>query len=94
MRILWTNRARRQLSAIVNYILLDNPSAAEHVYEAINHSVDRLATFPETGRPGRVSGTRELVIPGLPYIIPYRLQGQMVEILAIFHAARRWPEEF
>lgn len=94
MRILWTNRARRQLSAIVDYILLDDPSAAEHVYETINHSVDRLATFSEMGRPGRVRGTRELVIPGLPYIIPYRLQGQVIEVLAIFHAARRWPEGF
>ncbi len=46
------------------------------------------------GRAGRVPGTRELLIPGTPYIIPYRVRAGAVEILRVFHAARRWPERF
>ena len=46
------------------------------------------------GRPGRVPGTRELVIPGTPYIVPYRVQGEAIQILRVYHSARRWPESF
>ncbi len=46
------------------------------------------------GRAGRVPGTRELVISGTPYIVPYRVRGGAVEVLRVFHAARRWPTEF
>jgi toxin ParE1/3/4 len=45
------------------------------------------------GRPGRWPGTRELIIPGTPYIVPYRVKGPVVEILRVFHGARRWPDE-
>jgi toxin ParE1/3/4 len=51
-----------------------------------------LAKNPEMGRPGRVPGTRELVVPKTPFIVPYRLVGNTVQILRIFHSARRWPE--
>lgn len=46
------------------------------------------------GRPGRIPGTRELIFPSLPYIVPYRIRGEIVEILSVFHAARKWPESF
>jgi len=46
------------------------------------------------GRPGRVPGTRELVLPNFPYIIPYRVREQRVEILRVFHTARKWPQGF
>jgi toxin ParE1/3/4 len=49
--------------------------------------------MPHRGRPGRWPGTRELVIPRTPYIVPYRVQGDLIEILRVFHGARRWPEE-
>ena len=55
-------------------------------------AVERLATLPHIGRPGRVPRTRELVVPGTPYIIPYRLRGQRLEIIAVFHARQRWPK--
>ncbi len=57
-------------------------------------AVGRLANHPALGRPGRVSGTRELVVSGTPYIVPYRVRGETVEILRVQHAARKWPEKF
>jgi toxin ParE1/3/4 len=56
--------------------------------------VGRPADYSNLGRTGRVAGTRELVIAGLPYIVPYYLKGQEVRILAVMHAARKWPDEF
>jgi len=53
-----------------------------------------LPNNPEMGRPGRVPGTRELLIPRTPFIVPYRLVGNTIQILRIFHGARRWPEAF
>jgi len=58
---------------------------------AIQEAVARLAEYPAMGRSGRVPGTRELVVVGTPYIIPYRVRGDRVEILRVFHAARKWP---
>jgi toxin ParE1/3/4 len=51
-----------------------------------------LPENPQIGRPGRVPGTRELIIPKTPFIVPYRLQGNAIQILRIYHGARRWPE--
>jgi plasmid stabilization system protein ParE len=62
--------------------------------ERIRDAVSRLARFPASGRPGRVAGTRELVIAGTPYIVPYRVTGDAVQIITILHGAQRWPEQF
>ncbi len=56
--------------------------------------VNRLTTAPSLGRPGRISGTRELVIRGTPYVVPYRIKGPDIEILRVYHGARRWPDRF
>jgi len=56
--------------------------------------VDRLARHPAMGRAGRVPGTRELVVSGTPYVIPYRVRGEVLEVLRVFRAARQWPPEF
>ncbi len=55
---------------------------------------DFLGDHPKIGRIGRVAGTYELVIPGIPYIVPYRIQNQEVQILSVFHTSRKWPESF
>lgn len=60
----------------------------------IRQRIQQLQDHPQLGRPGRVPGTRELVIGGTPYVVPYRVKNQQVEILALYHGARRWPEQF
>ena len=94
MRVRWLKRALKNLDEEAEYIARDNPPAAARIVERIATSVDRLATHPASGRPGRVPGTRELVISGTPYIVPYRVRDETVEILRVFHAARKWPEKF
>ena len=70
------------------------PRAALEVAQRVRHAVSQLEDHPKLGRSGRVRGTLELVIPGPPYIVPYRVKGKEVQILSVFHAARKWPEEF
>jgi toxin ParE1/3/4 len=62
--------------------------------ERIEEAVSGLSSHPELGRPGRVPQTRELIVSGTPYIVPYRIKEDVVEILTVLHAARRWPDRF
>ena len=93
MEIRWLNDALADVTEIHRYIAVDNPGAAARIVERIQSAVRRLGDLPHGGRPGRWRGTRELVIPGTPYIVPYRVKGDLVEILRIFHGARRWPDD-
>src|SRR5208282_6635878 len=81
-------------TAAARFISLGSPQAAARLVETITVSVNRLAEFPWLGRPGRISGTRELVISGTPYIVPYRVRGDVVQLIRVFHAARKWPSQF
>ena len=93
MRLRWTKRAERDLNEIAEYIGQDSPAAAARVVlELIDQVESLLPAYPVIGRPGRVLGTRELVIGSLPYIIPYRVRDRTVEILRVLHTARRWPD--
>jgi toxin ParE1/3/4 len=87
----WLRRAERDLDEVEAYIAQDNPRAAVETVLTIIAAADQLDEFPALGRPGRVAGTRELVVEGLPYIVPYRMRGGVIEILRVYHAARRWP---
>jgi toxin ParE1/3/4 len=90
--VVWSPRAIGHLADLREYIARDNPGAAGRVATALLVAVDRLAKLPSLGRPGRVTGTRELVVPGTPYVIPYRLRGDRLEIIAVFHGRQRWPK--
>ena len=93
MRLRWTRLAERDLDEIAAYIGQDNPAAAARVIlELIDQAESLLPAHPAIGRPGRVVGTRELVIGELPYVIPYRVREQDIEILRVLHTSRRWPE--
>ena len=91
MKVVWSRRAIRHLVALRTYIEKDSERSAALVAARILKSVDLLGTQPEMGRPGRVVGTRELVVPGTPYIIPYRVRRERLELMAVFHGRRQWP---
>ena len=94
LRVIWTKQADAQLDAVYAYISQDNPGAADGQLEFIGTAVENLADFPELGRPGRRDGTRELVVPGTPYIDVYRIRLATVRVLAVMHGAQRWPRRF
>jgi len=93
MKIIWSRRAIRHLIALRDYIAQDGADNASLVAERILNHVELLATQPQMGRPGRIVGTRELVIGGLPYIIPYRIRGERLELIAVFHGRQKWPDK-
>ncbi|HKY63384.1 MAG TPA: type II toxin-antitoxin system RelE/ParE family toxin [bacterium] len=94
MKILWTRLALQDLEQAWDYIAAGNPAAAEDVVEKIAGAVGSLPSYPQLGRLGRVKGTRELVVAGTPFVIPYRLKGDQIQLLAVLHVARRWPGDF
>lgn len=92
MTVVWSPRAIGHLADLRAYISRENPGAALRTAAILLTAVDRLAALPNLGRPGRVSGTRELVVPGTRYVIPYRVRGERLEIIAVFHGRQRWPK--
>jgi addiction module RelE/StbE family toxin len=93
MRLEWSPFAQADRDAIFDYIEADSPQSAVAVDERIREQVERLARFPESGRPGRIEGTRELVIDQTPLIVAYRIRGNTVRILRVLHGAQMWPEQ-
>jgi toxin ParE1/3/4 len=79
--------------ALRRYIEKDSEQNAALVAKRILDAVELLQAQPEIGRPGRVLGTRELVVPGTPYIIPYRLRRERLELIAVFHGRQKWREK-
>jgi toxin ParE1/3/4 len=94
MKILWSPQARQDLREIYLYLSADNPTAARALHKQIKQAVALLKENPRIGRPGRVPGTRELVVSGTSYIVPYQIREKRLELLRVYHAARKWPEHF
>ncbi len=94
MDIIWLDRARREVVHIREYIATNNPRAARQVARRILEFAEKLRTSPHIGRPGRIYGTRELVIARTPFIILYRVRDGVIEILRVIHGARKWPRHF
>jgi addiction module RelE/StbE family toxin len=94
MRVVWSPQARLDLREIYLYLAADNPVAASALQARIKQGVELLRANPHIGRPGRVPGTRELVISGTAYIVPYQIREKRLELLRVYHTARRWPERF
>jgi toxin ParE1/3/4 len=90
--IVWSPRAIEHLAHLRSYIVRDNPKAASRIAAVLLEAIERLGELPNLGRPGRVVGTRELVVPGTPYVIPYRLRGDRLEVIAVFHGRQKWPK--
>ncbi|WP_296742198.1 type II toxin-antitoxin system RelE/ParE family toxin [Mesorhizobium sp.] len=93
MKIVWSVLALSDRDRIFSHIETDNPAAAIAVDERIAASTKRLRDFPESGRPGRLAGTRELVIVGTPYVAAYQLTQSTIRILRVLHGAQRWPDD-
>ncbi|MDP2808688.1 MAG: type II toxin-antitoxin system RelE/ParE family toxin [Rhodocyclaceae bacterium] len=94
MQVKWLRRALRNLDEEAACIAQDSPGSAADFVAHMMQSARMLAAHPHMGRPGRVPGTRELVVTRFPYILPYRVREQTVEILRVFHTARKWPQRF
>lgn len=87
----WTDLADADAGAIFDHVILDDSRTAEEIIKRVIAATNRLAQFPDIGRPGREPGTRELILPRLPYIIIYRLSGKTITILRVLHTSRLWP---
>lgn len=93
MKSRFSERTIRSLTSIWDHISKDSPKVASRVVGRIVESALRLEQFPLSGRVGRIKGTRELVVPGLPYIILYRAVDDAVLISSVIHTSRKWPKK-
>ena len=96
MQIKWLRKALQNLDKEAEHIAKDDPQAARLVVSRILEAVSLLSTNPSLGRPGRLPGTHELVVPKTRYIVPYRVRPRLrrIEILRVFHSARKRPEHW
>jgi addiction module RelE/StbE family toxin len=94
MQIKWFSDALSDLIEIRNYIKLDKPQTAQDIAKRIIQTVDLLKDNPKMGRHGRIENTRELVISGTPYIIPYIIKEDIIIILRVLHGAMKWTKKF
>jgi len=93
VRIRWLIRASHDLNHVQDYIAQDNPHAAIETVLRIIETVEKLIEYPGLGRPGMIEGTRELVISGTPYFLPYRVKEDRIEIMRVMHGAQKWPQK-
>ena len=93
MQVRWTSPAAQDLEEIALYIQRDSAASARTVAKTLLVAANSLESMPSRGRAGRIMGTCELVVPGLPYIIVYEVMDTAVHIHHIYHAARNWPKE-
>ena len=90
MKIKWLRSAVRDLVELAQYIAQDNPSAGAKELLAVETAVERLSDNPMQGRPSSLPGLRELVVARTPFLVPYRVTSDQIEVLAVFHGARDW----
>lgn len=92
-RLVPTRRYVRHVKAQLAYIADRSPSGAARVERRIRESLETLILFPLGGRPGRIEGTRELVVTRTPYVICYRVVGDEIQLLFMQHGRQQWPEQ-
>ena len=93
MRIVWSPQAAADLRSVHSWIARENEATARGVVEQIMRRIMILPDHPSMGRPGRVRETRELIVTGTPYLVPYRVRGDRIEIIRVYHARRKWPPD-
>jgi toxin ParE1/3/4 len=92
MPIVWLPIAVQDIIHIRTYIAGEDPKSAQSIALRIDKAVNRLSAMPNLGRPGRISGTRELVVSTTPYLAVYRVQNNRVEILRVLHGRQSFPD--
>jgi toxin ParE1/3/4 len=90
VRVVWTPAAQQDRVDLWDYIAAENPRAAARMDELFSEAAASLADHPMLGRPGKISGTREL-IPHESYRLVYEIDGEAVWVLTVVHSARQWP---
>lgn len=93
LKVRWLAQASSDLQQVEAYIAQDDPRAALRIVLRVIDAVSHLKDNPGMGRAGRIDGTRELVVSDTPFLVPYRVKGDWIEILRVFHHARKWPED-
>ena len=91
MQLRWTEEAAADLDAIADYLFEQTPVHARRIVLEIYESPEILTSFPLRGRLGRKPGTRELVLPSLPYILIYTVSDNLIYIVRILHGAQKYP---
>jgi toxin ParE1/3/4 len=91
MQLVWTSAARADILSAHDFIASDNVAAADATIERVVVAVERLSPHPRIGRPGRLSGTRELAVSATPYLVVYAIDEPKVVILRVLHGAMSWP---
>lgn len=93
MKVRLTSLAEADLESVAGFIAQHNPNAAVATVLRVLDAVEGLLEYPNIGRPGRVPGTRELVVSRTPFIAVYRVEAGVLWVLRVLHGARRWPED-
>jgi len=91
MQVEWTAVALKQLDLVHKHYADISPKLAAGIFRMLAQATERLEQFPLSGRLGQLSGTRELIVSGLPFLVVYRVREEEVAILRVFHTARDWP---
>jgi plasmid stabilization system protein ParE len=91
MKLIWLPAALRSRRAQLDHIAADSPNAAIRQGDRISAAAAQLVDHPQSGRPGRVAGTRERVVPGTPFILVYSVTDERVLIVRVLHGAQAWP---
>jgi len=91
MELRWSQDAADDLERITDYLFENAPERAAELIRTIYAAPAALLSFPHRGRTGKKHGTRELVLTSLPFIVVYRIKGEVIELLRILHGAQKWP---
>lgn len=92
MKVIWFEQAIWDLTQAKEYIALENPEAAKQIVKRIKAKITLLSEQPNMGRLGRVPNTKELIVEHTPFILPYRVRDNKIEILRVLHSSRQWPK--
>ena len=91
MKLEYTHRFHDELRREYLFLCERNGEAAVRVRDLILQTIERIERFPQLGRSWRLPGTREIVVPGLPYLVIYELHTDRIVILTLFHTSREYP---